>query len=328
MNILQYIAKFAITLVLIMVCCVVYAYNLRFASGGVVKIKGGASVNYVVEELLPRGGIFEKTALRLYLVKSVKIGNYTFNSGDRVFDVASRIKSGESDMCTITFVPGKTVYYYKNQLISSDDFLGEITINIQEGYTMPDTYTHKCQSSRNSVLLHAKGKMDEFLQGALLNIDFKTFYLKNPNEVLTMASIVEKETGVGSERGVVASVFKNRLQLGMRLQTDPTVIYQQSAGTGELGRLLTRDDLKIEGKYNTYTIKGLPPTPIASPSMEAIYAVLKPAESRFLYFVATGDGGHNFSESYEQHVKYIHGYKKALAKHLMSSVPRGTQKSL
>lgn len=327
MNTLRYMVKCTIFSFVIIALLIFYIYSLTFSTNGVVKVKSGTSASHMVNELLPHGNIFEKMVLRFYISKSAKIGNYTFNSGERVLKIASKIKNGLSDVCTITFIPGKTFSYYKKQIMSYDDFSGDITVDIPEGYILPDTYTHRCQSSRNFVLLHAREKMDEYLREILSDVDFQTFYLKNPNEVLTMASIVEKETGVGFERDMVASVFKNRLKLGMRLQTDPTVIYQESGRTGELGRSLTVDDLKVGGDYNTYVIRGLPPTPIASPSREAIYATINPADTKYLYFVATGNGGHNFSESYEKHIGYVHSYRKVVQKR-QKTVPHGTLKNL
>ena len=129
--------------------------------------------------------------------------------------------------------------------------------------------------------------------------------LKTKQEALVLASIVEKETGVGAERGVVASVFINRLRKGMRLQTDPTVIYGLTGGEKPLGRGLYRSELQKVTPYNTYLIDGLPPTPIANPGVAALAAVLMPDETDYIYFVANGEGGHAFAKTLEEHNRNV-----------------------
>jgi len=124
---------------------------------------------------------------------------------------------------------------------------------------------------------------------------------KSPEEALVMASIVEKETGVPDERGVVAAVFVNRLRQGMRLQTDPTVIYGVTKGQGVLGRGLRRSELSAPTRWNTYVIDGLPPTPIANPGRASIEATLNPPDSPYIYFVADGTGGHAFASTLDEH---------------------------
>jgi UPF0755 protein len=129
--------------------------------------------------------------------------------------------------------------------------------------------------------------------------------LASPEEVLVLASIVEKETGVADERGRVASVFVNRLKRGIKLQSDPTVVYGITEGKGPLGRGLRRSELDRATPYNTYLIAGLPPTPIATPGRDAIMAVVNPEETDFLYFVADGTGGHVFAATLKQHNRNV-----------------------
>jgi UPF0755 protein len=132
--------------------------------------------------------------------------------------------------------------------------------------------------------------------------------LESPEEALILASIVERETGIARERGLVAGVFVNRLRKGMRLQSDPTVVYGLSPAG--LDRPLTRADLKVETPYNTYVIDGLPPTPIANPGIDAIRAVMNPVETDFLYFVADGTGGHAFARTLPEHNRNVRKWRK------------------
>ena len=134
--------------------------------------------------------------------------------------------------------------------------------------------------------------------------------LKNTLELLVLASIVEKEAGNEQDKKKVASVFLNRLKKKMRLQSDPTVVYSLTGGEGSLDRELTRRDLKINSPFNTYRISGLPPKPICNPSKSSIYAVANPTETEFLFFVADGKGGHNFSQNLRQHNQFVREYRK------------------
>jgi UPF0755 protein len=134
--------------------------------------------------------------------------------------------------------------------------------------------------------------------------------LKDPREAVILASVVEKETGVPDERPLVASVFANRLKQGMRLQSDPTVAYGLTGGSGPLGRSLTRQDLQTPSPYNTYLNDGLPPGPIANPGRAAIEAVLNPADTEFLFFVASGDGGHVFAKTLDEHNRNVEQWRK------------------
>ena len=138
----------------------------------------------------------------------------------------------------------------------------------------------------------------------------KDLPVKNKNEVLILASIVERETGVAEERPLVAAAFTNRLKKGMRLQSDPTIIYGLVGGKGKLGRPIRRSEIKRKTAYNTYRINGLPPTPIANPGRASIAAVLNPADSKAIYFVADGTGGHVFAETLAAHNKNVRRWRE------------------
>ena len=181
------------------------------------------------------------------------------------------------------------------------------TLNEQqkpEGWIYPDTYNYTPNSTDTALLKRAAERMVKTLDKAWAERD-KDLPLNNPYEMLILASIVEKETGIAAERGKVASVFINRLKLKMKLQTDPTVIY--GMGDSYDGNI-RKKDLEQPTAYNTYVIDGLPPTPIAAPSEGALMAVAKPEKTNFLYFVADGTGGHKFSTNINDHNRAVQEY--------------------
>lgn len=181
------------------------------------------------------------------------------------------------------------------------DFLDGATGPVPpEGTLAPDTYQVDRGGNRKQVLDRMRAAQDAILTAAWEGRDFNLPY-RSPEEVLTMASIVEKETGVPTERRTVAAVFVNRLREGMRLQTDPTVIYGVTGGKAVLDRGLRRSELNARTPYNTYQIEGLPPGPIANPGKAAIEAALNPDESDYLFFVADGSGGHAFARTLAEH---------------------------
>lgn len=178
-----------------------------------------------------------------------------------------------------------------------------------EGAVLPQTYDYVYGTERAALLGRSEAAMQRALAAAWAGRD-PASPLASPRQALILASIVERETGVPAERAHVAAVFLNRLRLGMKLQSDPTVLYGASDGLGSLDRPLTRADLAMDGPYNTYRIAGLPPGPICSPGVAAIDAVLHPAASADLYFVATGAGGHAFSSTLAQHERNVRAYRQ------------------
>ena len=192
-----------------------------------------------------------------------------------------------------------------------------------EGWFFPDTYSYSATDSVSDILVQAHGQMQRILDRAWqardADLPYKTAY-----EALIMASIIEKETGVTYERPEIAGVFVRRLQRGMRLQTDPTVIY--GMGDAYKGNI-RRKHLKQLTAYNTYRINGLPPTPIAMPSAAAIEAALHPLPGSSLYFVARGDGSHYFSDSFAEHQRAVRQYQIKQRAQNYQSAPSKKQQS-
>ena len=198
---------------------------------------------------------------------------------------------------------GYTAFQINKYISGLEGLKGEITQQYPEGYLMPATYFYYWGDSRQSILDRMHKEMTSFLNNNQIT---------NPREILTLASIVEKEARVDEERPIVASVYLNRMKIRMPLQADPTVIYAIYAGQTDFRHNLTKQDLSYDSPYNTYTNRGLPPGPIANPGKAAIQAVLSPASTTYLYFVADGVGRHRFATSLIEHNKNVQIYLATL----------------
>lgn len=289
----------------------IFFCNKTIGLGGTIKVYRGMNVGSFIASLGNNVSLSftDRLFIHTYLRNSIYHGNYSFNSGTKLVNYLRLVRGRVSDMCNFTFIPGKTIYYYKQALMGDDNFYGNIGDVFEEGDILPNTYTYRCQSSRNLVMNYARRSMKSYLGTINESIDYGDFYLKNIKEVVTLASIVEMEAGSRGEMSIIASVFKNRLKLGMRLQSDPTVIYQLSGGTGILGRRILLNDLAIDGVYNTYTRAGVPQAPISNPSKDAIMAVISPRNTNYLYFVADGAGTHRFAKTYKEHLANVSLYR-------------------
>lgn len=199
----------------------------------------------------------------------------------------------------LTIAEGLTAQQIVGVLAHAEAMTGEVR-SIDEGAILPQTYDYEYGADRAAIVARAKAAMDKDLAAAWADraLGLK---LSTPHDALILASIVERETARPDERPHVAAVYLNRLRLGMKLQADPTVVYLASNGTGVLDHHLTRAELGRDDPFNTYRSQGLPPAPICSPSLDSVRAVLHPAASDDLFFVADGTGGHVFSHSYEAH---------------------------
>lgn len=234
----------------------------------------------------------------------LKAGEYIIPPNATMRDIMNIFVGGQSIQHKITFAEGLTTRQILDKLKIAPLLTGEIKYTPAEGSLMPETYLFENGSSRTAILEEMELSQKRFLAN-LWDTRAKDLPLKSMEEVVILASIVEKETGVAHERPQVAAVFVNRILQKMRLQSDPTIIYGITKGKYKLDRQLRKSEIKAETAYNTYVIKGLPPTPIANPGKQAILAVLNPADVDFLYFVADGTGGHVFAKTYKQHQKNV-----------------------
>ncbi len=230
----------------------------------------------------------------------LKAGEYEFAAGASMRDVMNLIVSGKALVYKLSIPEGWTSEMAVARIRESDVLTGEIAAIPPEGSIMPDTYVFKRGATRHKLLEDMQAAQTQLLE-EIWQKRSGLMVLKTKEEAVVLASIVEKETGVAAERPQVASVFMNRLKKGMRLQSDPTIVYGLAGGKGKLGRDLTRADIQKPTPYNTYVIDGLPPSPIANPGRAALEAVVNPPDTEYLYFVADGSGGHAFAKTLEEH---------------------------
>ena len=230
----------------------------------------------------------------------LKPGEYEFPANASMDDVLGMITSGHFLTYKVTIPEGWTSQMVVTRLSEQKELDGEIATVPAEGSILPDTYVFRRGLTRQKLLEDMQAAQTKLLDN-LWKARPPTTKVASPQELVTLASIVEKETGVAEERSKVASVFLNRLTEKMRLQSDPTTIYGIVGGKGKLDRPLTKADLETSTPYNTYTIDGLPPGPISNPGKAALEAVLNPDDTKYLYFVANGTGGHAFAATLEEH---------------------------
>jgi UPF0755 protein len=240
---------------------------------------------------------------------SLKAGEYEFPQAASARHVLDTLISGKGILQKITIPEGLTSQQIADRLLAEPGLSGEISNVPPEGLLLPDTYKFSRGTNRQEILNRMRAEQGKLLM-ALWDARDPSLPLKSPEEALTLASIVEKETGRADERPRVAAVFINRLRKGMRLQSDPTIVYGIVGGQGPLGRPLTRTDIDGRTPYNTYQIDGLPPGPICNPGRAAIAATLNPPATQDLYFVADGTGGHIFTSTLKDHNTAVQNWRK------------------
>lgn len=232
--------------------------------------------------------------------RHLKAGEFAFAAAISAREAAAVIVSGRTVVRRLTLVEGQTTAQAVALLRAAEGLMGDVSVNPGEGELLPDTYFYSWGDSRERMLARQRRAMVDTL-AELWPKRAPGLPLQTPQQALILASIVEKETGIAEERSLVAAVFLNRLKRGMRLQADPTVIYGLTQGNAPLDRPLSRADLAASHPWNTYVVEGLPPTPIANPGRAALAAVLNPAPSDALYFVADGTGRHVFARTLAEH---------------------------
>nr|WP_210276734.1 MULTISPECIES: endolytic transglycosylase MltG [unclassified Rhizobium] len=251
------------------------------------------------------------TATHLNAGESLKAGEYEIKAHASMNEIMELLKSGKSILYSVSFPEGLTVRQMFDRMLDDPVLEGDLPAALpSEGSLRPDTYKFSRGTKRSEIIDQMAAAQQKLVDQIWERRD-PSLPLKSKQEFVTLASIVEKETGVPDERAHVASVFLNRLGKGMRLQSDPTIIYGLFGGGGKPSdRPIYQSDLKKETPYNTYVIKGLPPTPIANPGKDALEAVANPWKTQDLYFVADGTGGHVFAATLEDHNANVKRWRK------------------
>ncbi|WP_375783434.1 endolytic transglycosylase MltG [Bradyrhizobium sp. Pha-3] len=248
--------------------------------------------------------VFIGSVFALKASSDLKPGEYSFQKNASLRDVIATIVDGKVVQHAITIPEGLTSEQIVTRLTDNDIFTGSVREIPREGTLLPETYKFPRGTTRDQVIQRLQQAQKRVLAEIWerRNTDSP---LKSPDQLVTLASIVEKETGRADERSRVAAVFVNRLRQRMKLQSDPTIIYGLVGGKGTLGRPIKRSEITQPSPYNTYVIDGLPPGPIANPGRASLEATANPARTRDLFFVADGTGGHAFTETYDQHAKNV-----------------------
>ncbi|MEM4408224.1 MAG: endolytic transglycosylase MltG [Candidatus Caldarchaeum sp.] len=303
---------------------VVSIYYLSSPRSVLVEIPKGSGLRDVARILRDEGAIRDDRVFVVYaLLKNarskLKAGEYAFDAGSNMASILDKIVQGKVYLRRITVPEGLTVKQIAKLLdeegvVKKEEFLeaAEDKEFIQkllgssassfEGYLFPNTYVYpKGISARGLITLMVEEHKKVFTSLGSSRIGL------SPHSIVTIASIIEKETALPEEKPLVSAVLHNRLKLGMRLECDPTVIYALGE---DFNGTLTKKDLKVESNYNTYLVHGLPPGPIANPGMDALKAAINPPDVPYLYFVSRGDGTHKFSTTYTDHLRAVLKYRK------------------
>lgn len=306
----------------ISICCCIYIQSFLKTSVNIkdkiIYIEKGKSLSYIANLLEKEKIISNKYVFKgiiLFKTKNkpnLKYGEYLFLQDITNSDAIDVLLNNKSYIRSITFAEGLTNYSIA-KLLNENNYLSGDLIDyrdIQEGSLLAETYSFQRGDTRQSIIQRMQKALNKVLDEEWEKRDSNLPY-KNKYEALIMASIIEKETGIDSERKLVASVFVNRLKIGMALQTDPSSLYGYTKGdtTKEKDKrvyLLLRE----KSPYNTYKNRGLPPTPICNTGISSIRAVLHPENTKYIYFVATGNGGHRFSTTYKEHLANVKKFRK------------------
>ncbi|MET3925866.1 endolytic transglycosylase MltG [Devosia sp. 2618] len=291
-----------------------------FAEPKTFRVESGSSLSTTANRLEEQGLIsnaliFSQFGSRVERNTIIKAGDFNIPAGASMSDILQELTEGNPIRYAVTIPEGWTSWEAIQRLNGDNNLVGEITALPAEGSILPGSYDYIPGDTRQSVLDKMQTAMSTELAAVWAGRE-ADLPIKTPEELVVLASIVEKETGVATERPQVAAVFVNRLRVGMRLQSDPTIIYGITKGQTTLGRGIRRSEIEAKTPYNTYQINGLPPTPIANPGIDALKAVANPDTHDYIYFVAKGATpreGHVFAETYAEHQQNVAQYRRIAA---------------
>lgn len=306
------------------VALVYYAFHEYQAPGPLdadttFMVREGAGIKEIGTGLERKGivsqaRIFNGVSQFLLDNRALRHGEYEIKAHASMLDIMELLKSGKSIQYAVTLPEGLTVKQMFKKISDDPVLEGDLPVDLPpEGSLFPDTYKFTRGYRRAAIVEQMKAAQAKILDEVWAKRD-KDLPIETKEDLLILASIVEKETGKADERPQVASVFLNRLKKGMRLQSDPTIIYGLYGGDGKpVDAAILKSEITKETPYNTYVIKGLPPTPIANPGRAALEAVANPSHTTYLYFVADGTGGHVFASTLEEHNENVKRYRKMKA---------------
>ena len=308
-----------LSVALIAVGGVLWAWNGYHAAGPLkqpvtVVVPKGTGVQEIAE-LLRENGVLDNPHLFVLgaryteMARRMRAGEFTFTAAISMKDAVEHLVSGDLVKRRLTIPEGLLTREVIALVRDTDGLTGSVESPGVDGIYLPETYFFIFGDSRESVLARMKSGMDAVLAKAWASRNAK-IPLKSARHALILASIIEKETGVAAERARVSAVFHNRMRRGMRLQSDPTVAYAVTGGGVSLGRPLTRADLAADSPFNTYRRVGLPPGPIANPGRASLMAAVRPLETKELYFVADGKGGHAFARTLREHNRNVAKWRR------------------
>ncbi len=322
---LNFLMTLAVFVAVAAIAGVYYAFSIYQGPGPLTTntnfiVRNGAGLGEIANRLESNNIITDQrifrwlTATYLHDGETLRAGEYEIKAGASMKDIMELLKSGKSILYSVTLPEGLTVRQIFNKLQADTVLEGDLPSALPaEGSLRPDTYKFTRGTKRTEIIQQMAAAQTKLVDQIWEKRD-ASVQLANKQDFITLASIVEKETGLGDERAHVASVFLNRLSKGMRLQSDPTVIYGLFGGEGKPSdRPIFQSDLKKETPYNTYIIKGLPPSPIANPGKDALEAVANPWKTQDLYFVADGTGGHVFAATLDEHNANVRRWRKLVA---------------
>lgn len=279
------------------------------ADDKVVNIPRGLGIRDIAD-ILQREGVIDQPyifmggVIALKARGDLKYGEYQFSKHASIADVVDTIIEGKVVQHAFTVPEGLTSEQIVARLLENTALTGQIKEIPREGTLLPETYRFTRGMTREQIVQRMQQAHRRVLQ-EVWEHRMPDLPVKTPEQLVTLASIVEKETGRPDERTRVAAVFVNRLKTKMRLQSDPTIIYGLTGGKGSLGRPIQKNEIEQPTPYNTYVIDGLPPGPIANPGRASLEAAANPARTKEIYFVADGSGGHVFSDNYTEHQKNV-----------------------
>ena len=277
-------------------------------------VEPGNSLRKIARQLAQEGIIASPSIFELGVRASgqsnkIKAGEYSIPRHASAKMVMNILTSGNTYVRRLVVPEGLTSEQVMALVNRAKGLMGEVLQTPKEGTLLPDTYHYSYGDTKEWMVERMKNAMDKTVEELWANRDPK-ITLKSPKEAIVMASIIEKETSRNSERAHIASVFYNRMKQGIRLQSDPTVIYAVTDGHVDKMKRVTYKDLKFQSPYNTYVIYGLPRAPISNPGRASIEAVLHPMTTKDVYFVADGRGGHVFSPTYKEHQKNVENWRQ------------------